>query len=185
MSFVSKLFPPYDWQIKLIATATLCVAFFIAGWVTHGWKKDAAVTHTIAKQEKTRESDEKLQGDIVKDQQEQQVIVRTVYKTIREKIYDQNDQSVCFTAESLSMWNSAIGANTDLYRRKPAGETETTDTAQGDQEGNPGEDIIATVEDTLINATDNFETCTDNSVKHLALIERVRSLQGNMCYCSK
>ncbi|MDT7849904.1 hypothetical protein Q9292_09800 [Methylophilus sp. VKM B-3414] len=178
------IFANISWQTKLIAIAALCIASFATGWRVHGWKTKADLTHTIAKAEKTRQSDEGQQANIVTDKQDAQAEVKIIYRTIREKIHDQNDQSVCFTAESLQLWNAAIGANTDLHRRKPAGEAEAADTAER-QQGQTGRDLVATVTDTLTNATDNFEICTDNSVKHLALIERVRSLQGKMCYCSQ
>lgn len=178
LKFISGI----TWQTKLVTILSACAICFALGWRVHGWKTKADLTTTIAKAEKTRHSDEKKQGDIVAKKQDTKQQVKIIYRTIREKIHDQNDQSVCFTAESLKLWNDAIGANTDLYRRKPAGEAKTTDTTERQDEG---KDIIATVEDTLTNATDNFETCTDNSVKHLALIERVRSLQGKMCYCSR
>lgn len=183
---IDKLFPPYSWQSKLIVMAALCAASFLAGWTVHSWKTDAGITHTIAEDKKTRRSDEGSQSKIVSDKQEQQVLVKTVYKTIREKVYVQDDQSVCFTAESLQLWNDAIGANRDIYRRESAGESETAGASGGQQEEiDQGGDIVTTVRDTLSNAVDNFEICTDNSIKHLALIERVRSLQGKMCYCSK
>lgn len=179
------------WQTKLIAFLSACAICFALGWRVHGWKTDAGVTHTIAKVEKTRQSDEKEQGGIVDNKQKTQEAVRVVYKTIREKIYVQDDQSVCFTAESLQLWNANIAANKDIHRRKSAGGSEAAETTEPEQEKNAGteyesgEDPVATVRDILSNATDNFEICTDNSVKHLALIDRVRSLQGKMCYCSK
>lgn len=180
LKFISGI----SWQTKLVAIIALAAVSFATGWRVHGWKTEAGVTHTIANAEKTRHSDEKKQGDIVNDKQDKQAQVKIIYRTIREKINDQNDQRVCFTAESLQLWNAAIGANTDIYRREPAGEAETADTAER-QQGKTGQDLVATVEETLTNATDNFEICTDNSVKHLALIERMRSLQGKMCYCSE
>lgn len=173
-----------SWQTKLVTILSACAICFALGWRVQGWKTKADLTHTIAKVEKTRHSDEKIQGNIVNNKQEKQAEVKIIYRTIREKIHDQNDQSVCFTAESLQLWNDAIGANTDIYRRKPSGEAETADTAER-QQSETGQEIVATVEDTLTNATDNYEICTDNSVKHLALIERVRSLQGKICYCSQ
>lgn len=179
LKFISGI----SWQTKLVTILSACAICFAFGWHVHGWKTDAGVTNTIAKVEKTRQSDEKKQADIVGEKQESEQQVKIIYRTIREKIHDQNDQSVCFTAESLQLWNDAIGANTDIHRRKPAGEAETASATE--RQRDEGQDIVATVEDTLTNATDNFETCTDNSVKHLALIERVRSLQGKMCYCSK
>jgi hypothetical protein len=169
------------WQTKLVAIIAVAAIAFAAGWRVHGWKTDAGVTHTIAKAEKTRQIDEKKQADIVIGKQGQQDKVKIIYRTIREKIHDQKNQSVCFTAESLQLWNAAIGANSDIYRPEPAAEAATPDPAESQQAA----DAIATVEDTLTNATDNFEICTDNSIKHLALIERVRSLQGRMCYCAE
>lgn len=187
---LDKLFPPYSGQTKLIALATLCVVFFLAGWTVHGWKTDAGLARSITATEKTRYSDEGAQGVIVNDKLEKQEAVRTVFKTIKEKVYVQDDRAVCFTDESLQLWNSAIGANADIHRRESTGGAEATEISEAEQKeiasksNEPGDDPVATVRDVLINATDNFEICTDNSVKHLALIDRVRSLQGKMCYCS-
>lgn len=181
MKFLSSL----TWQTKVGAILALVAISFATGWRVHGWKTDAGLTRTIAKAEKTRHSDETQQGGIVADKQNAEQQVKIIYRTIREKIHDQNDQSVCFTAESLQLWNAAIGANADIHRRKPTGEAQAADSAERQQDQESEQGIVATVEDTLINATDNFEICTDNSVKHLALIDRVRSLQGKMCYCSK
>lgn len=187
MKFLSSL----TWQTKVVALLALVAVSFAAGWRVHGWKTDAGLARTIAKAEKTRQSDEKEQGAIVNDKEKKQDEVKVIYEAIREKVYVQDDQSVCFTAESLQLWNAAIGANRDLYRRESPGEAKTAQTSETEQEEIDGsaeeseQDPIATVQDVLINATDNIEICTDNSVKHLALIDRVRSLQGKMCYCSK
>jgi len=184
-NFISRL----SLQTKAICILTACLISFIGGWTLHGWKTDAGVTHTIAKAEKTRSSDEKQQGEIVKNAQSQQSETKVIYRTIREKVYVQDDKSVCFSPESWGLWNASISANTDIYRRKLAGGTPATGPAEGEQPAGPDEgqstgEKIATVQDVLINGTDNFEICTDNSIKHLALIKRVRSLQGKMCYCS-
>lgn len=187
MKFLSSL----TWQTKVVALLALVAVSFAAGWRVHGWKTDASVNHTIAKVEKTRQSDEKEQGAIVNDKEKKQDEVKVIYETIREKVYVQDDQSVCFTAESLQLWNAAIGANRDLHRRESPGEAEAAKAAGTEQEENVGsadesdQAPVATVRDTLSSGVDNFEICTDNSVKHLALIDRVRSLQGKMCYCSK
>ena len=80
---------------------------------------------------------------------------------------------MCFAdAESLSLWNRAI-AGADTIRAEPA--REATENA----------DVIATVEQVLTNAAENFETCNSNAIKHNALIDKVDSLQGKMCVCGQ
>jgi len=97
---------------------------------------------------------------------------RIVYRTIKEKVNALPSDNVCFTADSLHLWNQAIiGAGKDSDRPKSDDKAGDTDTA--------------TVKQVLINGAENFETCKQNSIKHNALIDKVESLTGKMCVCGE
>lgn len=181
------IFPPYTLQTKLFAILALVAVSFATGWRVHGWKTEAGVTRTIAKQEKTRQSLQQDQANIVADGDKQEKADRARFSDIREKINDQNDQSICFNAESLKLWNDAISANTDSYRRGAINEAGSIEAARGESQEpeQSNSEYVATVEQVLINAAENFETCTRNTNNHLALIEAVRSINDKMCVCNE
>lgn len=179
-SFIKNI----TWQTKLVFMIAVAVVSFSAGWRVHGWKTDAAVVHAVAKQEKTRQLLQQDQATIIAKGDEQEKSDRKQFVNIREKINDQNDQSICFNAESLKLWNDAIGANQDSYRREPIIEAGTADAAQGEASEQSNAEVVATVEQVLSNAADNFEICTRNSNKHLQLIEAVRAINDKMCVCN-
>ena len=77
-----------------------------------------------------------------------------------------------FTSDSLKLWNDSI-AGADNNRTEPAGEAAKNAA------------VVATVEEVLTNAAENFETCNGNAVKHNALIDKVETLKNKMCICSK
>jgi hypothetical protein len=175
---LDKLFPPYSGQTKLIALATLCVVFFLAGWTVHGWKKDAGLTRSITKDEKTRQSIDANQGKIIENAQKVEAQSKIIYRTIRERINDKNDNRVCFAdAESLQLWNRAI-AGADQHR---SGSTAAPEQTSATQPGN--QTAIATVEQVLINASENFQICNENAIRHNALIDSLESFKGKMCVC--
>ena len=157
-------------QIKALLIAGIVITSFAGGWKVHGWRTDAKQAHSITKQIKTSQTlanDSKsiIQTKIVKEE-----VIKYVYRDIKNKISALDDNRVCFTAESLSLWNSAIaGANSD--RAEPARAPATVDTAS--------------VKEILNNASDNFETCNSNSLKHNALIDKIETLDGKMCVCAR
>lgn len=162
-----------SWQTKLIAIGALCIACFVAGWRVHGWKTDASQGHSIAKQEKARQNAIAEVGKIVQDQQKQEVETKIMYRTIRERINEKDDKRICFAdADALSVWNDAI-AGADQHRPKPA--AETAENAA----------VVATVEQVLTNAADNFQICNENAIKHNALIDAVEVYKGKMCVCAE
>lgn len=182
LKFISGI----TWQTKLIAIISLVAIAFAAGWRVHGWKTDAGVTHAIAKQEKTRQSLQQDKVKIVSDGDKQEKTDRAKFSDIREKINDQNDQSICFNAESLKLWNDAISANQDSYRRRAidqAGPVEAIE-RESDRDARENTEVVASVEQVLNNAAENFETCTRNTNKHLQLIDAVRAINDKMCVCS-
>lgn len=169
LSFITGL----SWQTKLIAIGALCIASFLAGWRVHGWKTEAGQGRSIAKQEITRQNAIVDVGKIVQAQQKQEVETKIVYRTIRERINEKDDKRICFAdADALSVWNDAI-AGADQHRREPA--AETTENAA----------VIATVEQVLTNAADNFQICNENAIKHNALIDAVVVYKGKMCVCAE
>lgn len=155
----------------------LVIGFFIAGFAT-GYKvsgafKKADEGRSIKTQLKTADAiahDTKKQ---VKEIQDKLVETKIIYRTIREKIQDENDTRICFADHNaLGLWNDAI-AGKDQDRSIATGKT------------SEAYSIVATVEQVLTNAVDNFETCNTNSIKHNALIDQVEALDGKMCVCSE
>ena len=162
-----------SWQTKIIAIAAMCAISFVAGWRAYGYKTEAAQGRSMSKQEKTRQNAIVEVGKIVQAQQKQEVETKIVYRTIRERINEKDDKRVCFAdADALSVWNDAI-AGADQHRREPA--AETTENAS----------VVATVEQVLTNAADNFQICNENAIKHNALIDAVEVYKGKMCVCSE
>ena len=159
-------------QIKALLIVGIAITSFASGWQVHGWRSDAKQGQSITKQVKTSQalaSDAKtiIQTKIVKEKE-----IQYVYRTIKEQIHALDDSRVCFSPESLSLWNAAIaGTNTDSNRTEPAGTPKPVDTASAEQ--------------VLSNAADNFETCNSNSVKHNALIDKIETLEGKMCVCAR
>ena len=159
-------------QIKALLVAGIAIASFASGWKVHGWKTDAKQGHSITKQIKTGQgltNDSKpiIQTKIVKERE-----IQYVYRNVRKENNELDDNRICFSPESLSLWNAAIaGTNTDSDRTKPTRETASTDTASA--------------KEVINNAADNFETCNSNSVKHNALIDKIETLDGKMCVCAR
>ena len=157
-------------QIKALLIVGIAIASFTGGWKVHGWRSDAKQGHSITKQVKTSQalsSDSKtiIQTRIVKERE-----IQYVYRDIRKENNTLDDSRICFSPESLGLWNRNIaGANSN--RAEPIGAPASTDTASAEQ--------------VLSNAADNFETCNTNSVKHNALIDKIETLDGKMCVCAR
>lgn len=148
---------------------------FGAGWQAHGWRFDAAEGQSIKHGLKVAQELNVKADEVVEAKIEQEQAVRIVYRTIKEKINDVQDDRVCFTSESLSLWNAAV-SGADTHRPEPAGEA---------REASPAADEQATTKEVLGNAATNFEICNSNSIKHNALIDAVESYKGKMCVCDQ
>lgn len=146
---------------------------FASGWQVHSWKVGAAEGQSIKQALKVAQELNVKADKIVEAKLEQEQAVRVVYRTIRERVKDVQDDRVCFTSESLSLWNDAI-AGADTHRSEPAGEAGKDDPPEIEQ---------ATTKDILDNAATNYEICNSNSVKHNALIDAVASISGKVCSC--
>ncbi|TFW71417.1 hypothetical protein C3Y98_04745 [Methylotenera oryzisoli] len=159
-------------QTKALIAIGLFLSGLASGWVVHGWKTDSSAAKSINNQIKTATALQNESKPIINKKINDLQKAEIVYRTIKEKIYEKNDTDICFDAESLSLWNSAI-AGADSNRPEPA------------REAAENEAIVASVEEVLVNASDNFETCNKNIIKHNALIDKVESLDGKMCACSR
>lgn len=159
-------------NIKLGLIAALVLAAFVAGWTVHGWKTDAGIARGIDRDLKTSQTLNTQAEKIIETKQAKEQEIKIVYRDIYHKIHEQADDRICFTHDSLQLWNAAI-TGADSNRAQPAGETAENAA------------VVATVEDVLTNAAENFETCNSNSVKHNALIDKLQTLKGKMCVCSQ
>lgn len=178
MKFLS-IFTGINWQTKLIAIAALVFVSFAAGWRVHAWRTDAALVHSINRTEKTRQNDIVQAEKIVKTVEIVKEEIRYVTKeTIKEIPALPDSDSVCFTHDSLSLWNKSISATNQLG-------TNTDDKAKAAETVETDSEIVATVAEVLTNAAENNAICAENRANHNALIDRVESLQGKMCYCAK
>ena len=168
LNFISGL----SLQIKAAIIGILILGAFVAGWQVHGWKTDAGIANGINRDLKTSHTLGTQAEKIIEAKQVKEQEIKIVYRDIYHKIREQADDRICFTHDSLQLWNAAI-TGADSNRTKPAGEA--TENAA----------VIATVEEVLTNAAENFETCNSNSVKHNALIDKIDALKGKMCVCSE
>lgn len=160
---------PYWNIIKATLILVVIVGSFAAGWQTHSWKTDSAALKQVNVSLKQVDEGAKQVKVIVEKRDSNEIKERIVYRTIKEKINDIPSDNVCFSPESLQLWNSAI-QGADSHRTEPDETTPTVDT-------------IATEKEVLRNATDNFETCKINSEWHKAAIDELKRLDGKVCYC--
>jgi hypothetical protein len=173
----------FGWQAKLLIIAGVFIAGLATGWQFHGFKTKASLANTLAEAEKTRQNAQKKAAKIIENKQKTLYETKVVYRTIKDKIHEENDTRICFAdANALQLWNDAInGTHTD--RTEPAREARADgaiESQQADQEG-----YIATVEQVLNNAATNFQICNENDIKHNALIDSIKSLDGKMCVLNK
>jgi len=159
-------------QIKIGLIAILVIGAFISGWKVHGWKTDAGIANSINRDLKTGQTLNAQSGKIIETKLAKEQEIKIVYRDIKHEIREQADDRICFTHDSLQLWNAAI-AGADSHRAEPTG-------AAAENAA-----VVATVEEILTNAAENFETCNSNSVKHNALLDKLETLKGKMCVCSR
>lgn len=170
-----KLLSGFSLQTKAFLIGAVFIAGFMLGWTVHGWKTDAGQARSLNSQIKTATALQNQSAPIIEKKTEHLNNTRVVYRTIKEKVYEKNDTGICFDAESLSLWNRAI-AGADSNRSEPNGAAAESDTA---------ERYVANVEQVLSNATDNYEICNSNKIKHNALLDKLETLKGKMCVCGE
>lgn len=148
---------------------------FSCGWQVHSWKVGSAEGRSFKQGLKVAQDLNVKADKIVESKIQQEQAIRVVYRTIRERVRDVQDDRVCFTSESLSLWNDAI-AGADTHRSEPAGETrEANSVAEGQ----------ASAKDILENAATNYQVCNSNLIKHNALIDTIESIKSKICLCDQ
>ena len=162
-------------QTKIILIGVVYVAGVGTGWYLHGLKTKAGQGVSINRAIKTSQKIDKKVDKIVETAQIKESEQKIVYRYIRQEINQIDDDRVCFTADSLKLWNDSI-AGENRHRQEPD-TTPTKDDAADTEE-------VATVKEVLTNATINNEICNENAIKHNALIDTVESLEGKMCVCT-
>jgi hypothetical protein len=169
-----------SWQTKAIAIGALVLASFIAGWRVAVWKNAYSQGVSIAKAEKTAQTSIVKVEKVEQTKQNQLSDTKIVYRIIREKINDENDQRICFAdANALQLWNASIAGEDKpaSEQLRKTGTTGATDTKSAE--------VVATVEQVLTNAAENFQICNENSIKHNALIDTLEVYKGKMCVCTE
>jgi len=164
--------PVLSWQTKLIVIAGIFLIGVASGGRVHSWMVDADEKDSIEQGLQTTTELHKDSAKIIKQRDAKEDEVRVVYRTIYQRINDAPSDRVCFTPDSLKLWNDAI-AGADSHRPKPAEAAE------------PADPIGASEKDILRNGAENFEKCRINSLFHNALIDKVESLDGKMCVCKE
>lgn len=159
-------------KIKLGLIAIVVIGAFVGGWTVRGWKTDAGAARSIDRDLKTSQTLNTQSEKIIETKQAKEQEIKIVYRDIKHEIREQADDRICFTHDSLQLWNAAI-TGADSHRVEPVGEAAETAA------------VVATVEEVLTNAAENFETCNSNSVKHNALLDKLQTLKGKMCVCSE
>lgn len=163
----------FSLQTKALLITAVFIVGFISGYKVCGAFNEADEWQSINRQLKTAGSINKDTQKQVKQLQADEVKTKIIYRAIKEKIQNENDNRICFAdSTALGLWNEAItGKDTD----RPSVVTKTE----------PANSVVTTVEQVLTNAVENFQICNENSIKHNALIDHVESLNGKMCVCSE
>lgn len=138
----------YRNALLVFAAVASVAASFVAGWKIEAWRCSAKESARLEAAAKSKIQSDRTARESVKNAQRAETKPRIIYRTIRERIPDATDGRVCFTHDSLRLWNSAI-AGQEPVPENPTGIS-----------GRSGRvDSVATDEQILKNATDNFELC--------------------------
>lgn len=175
---MTKFLTGLSWQSIALLIGAVFFFGFAAGWQTSGWKFEASQGRSIAKQEKTRVIIQDKSDLIVKDDIKATAAIQTHHQKIEDTIHEKNDNRICFADNAaLQLWNSAI-TGADTYSAQPDATATGTDTAQNQA-------IIATVEEVLLNANQNFEISRKNSQHHKSCIAFLEEINGKACACAE
>lgn len=155
--------PAIPLPYKIIGLLTITVSVFAYGY-HRGFlssEKDNASANlkaleTFNAQIKAKDA---VLRELVKHSQTKQVEKEIVYQEIERKIEDATDDRVCFSHDSLSLWNDAISASVTVPKA-------TAGTPQVS-----GATDSATDEEVLRNAVKNFKTCNKYREQIIDIIE--------------
>jgi hypothetical protein len=173
MKFILSILGGFSLQTKALLIVLVFTIGFGCGFKVSSAFEKAGQYHDTNKQLKTSDTIAKNTKAEVKKTQGELNETKIIYRTIKERIHDEDDDRICFADNAaLQLWNDAI-AGKDTHRSVTAGEAAETHA------------LVATVEEVLSNAAENFETCNTNAIKHNALIDRAEALEGKMCVCTE
>lgn len=157
-------------QTKLLILILAVTIGFASGWTVKGWNVDSNTLSEVKSDIAMASTENKKSDEIIEKRDKAEAKERIVYRTIYKEIPHATDDRVCFTSDSLSLWNKAI-EGADTPRQEPDGKA------------GAAKEVGATDREILYNANENFETCNRNARNHNALIDKLESLDGKMCYC--
>lgn len=160
-------------QTKILIAILILTIGFASGFKVAGWFYKSDEADDIKAQLKTSDTIADDTKKEVKQAQSDKQDTKIIYRNIYKRIQDENDNRICFAdSTALGLWNEAIaGKNSD----RPIATGKASEPYA----------IVATVEQVLTNASENFETCNTNSINHNALIDRIEALDGKMCVCNE
>lgn len=95
-------------QVKWIGFVVSFIFACYIGWTLNGWKYEAKIATQLKLQIAQKAKDDLVNRAVVVKYQQVQGKERVVYKTIKDKINDIKTDNVCFSPESLSLWNASI-----------------------------------------------------------------------------
>jgi hypothetical protein len=156
---------------KLLGILALCLGLFLYGYfkgveITENAQAAKDRNDLLSIIEERDELEAKLAALEAK-RQTKEVETRIVYRDIERKIEDATDNRICFTGESLSLWNEAIAGKS------------TVQAASGTPPPVPGAVGSATDEDVLRNAVTNFELAQRFRQRIIDIIEAHKVIHGD------
>ena len=136
---------PLTFNFKHAVIAGGVFIAFSAGWVTNGWRHDAALKKALQETIDLQRAYDDYAREAVSKFQNQQAEQVIVYRDIKRKVKDATDNRICFAdGNALSVWNSALTGDVPKTTTGTAKETTTTSTAITDEQ-------------VLTNVVENFE----------------------------
>lgn len=125
------------------------------GWTLNGWKYEAKIAAQLKIQLAEKAKADLISRDVVIKYQTVQGKERIVYQTIKDKINDIKTDNVCFSPDSLSLWNASISGTVPKDTPRIAEAPTGTNTA--------------TSKELLDNANQNFEQYAECRSIHEAI----------------
>ena len=150
---------PLTFNFKHALIAGSVFIAFSAGWVTNGWRHDAALKKALQETIDLQRAYDDYAREAVSKFQNHQAEQVIVYRDIKRKVKDVTDNRICFVdSNALSLWNSALTGNVPKTATRTTKETPLTSS-------------VVTDEQVLTNAVENFEQAKQTRDQLNALID--------------
>lgn len=155
---------------KLLGILALCLGLFLYGYykgveITENAQAAKERNDLLVIIEERDELEAKL-AELESKRQTKEVETRIVYRDIERKIEDATDNRVCFTGDSLSLWNEAIAGKSTMQKTTSAPSPV------------PGAVDSATDEEVLRNAVANFELAQRFRQQIIDIIDAHKVIHG-------